>query len=156
MIGSLAAIHPTVTATGIVLFLAICVILILVVLIQRPQGGGLGGAFGGGAAGSGQTAFGARTGDVLTWITIGLFVAFLTIAALLNFAVLPPQAEVRPTLTAAPGSPEDVPAPGSTSPLNQAPPSSPADLQPPQPLDSPAAPQTPAPQPEENPGGGDQ
>ena len=36
-------------------FLLMCVLLVLTVLIQRPQGGGLAGAFGG-AAGSGQTA----------------------------------------------------------------------------------------------------
>ncbi|MBN8644360.1 MAG: preprotein translocase subunit SecG, partial [Planctomycetes bacterium] len=58
----------------VVLFLFISVCMVLIVLIQRPQGGGLSGAFGGGGAeGAGQTAFGAKTGDVLTTVTIGIF-----------------------------------------------------------------------------------
>ena len=129
MILSLASFPPWATAAGIVLFLAICVVLILVVLIQRPQGGGLGGAFGGGAAGSGQSAFGARTGDVLTWITIALFLLFLTIGALLNFVVLPPRAEIRPTMTAGTETGEE-PAPGSTNPMTETTPSEPVDLAP--------------------------
>lgn len=100
MILTLAAVPAWLTAVGIVFFLGICLGLILIVLIQRPQGGGLGGAFGGGAAGSGQTAFGAKTGDVLTWATISIFVLFLTIGALLNFALLPPKA-VAPQLVPA-------------------------------------------------------
>ncbi|MEM8756960.1 MAG: preprotein translocase subunit SecG [Planctomycetota bacterium] len=69
-------------------FLIICVVMILIVLIQRPQGGGLSGAFGSGA-GSGQTAFGAKTGDALTYATIGIFVLFLIAAVGLNFAARP-------------------------------------------------------------------
>ncbi|MAY75529.1 MAG: preprotein translocase subunit SecG [Phycisphaerae bacterium] len=76
------------TVGGVVLFLLVCLTLILTVLIQRPQGGGLSGAFGAGA-GSGQTAFGAKTGDALTIATIGMFVAFLILAVVLNFAVRP-------------------------------------------------------------------
>lgn len=60
-------------------FLACSVLLILTVLIQRPQGGGLSGAFGAGA-GSGETAFGARTGDALTIATISFFVLWLAVA----------------------------------------------------------------------------
>lgn len=106
-------------ATGIVFFLLICVTLILIVLIQRPQGGGLGGAFGGGAAGSGQTAFGARTGDVLTWATIGIFLLFLTVGALLNFVVLPPQAPIEDQLVPASQTEDDVTPPtGTDTPLD--------------------------------------
>jgi protein translocase SecG subunit len=68
------------------LFLVVCVIMVLTVLIQRPQGGGLAGAFGSGA-GSGQTAFGTKTGDALTWMTVGVFVIFLLIAIVLNAGV---------------------------------------------------------------------
>ena len=60
-------------------FLACSILLILTVLIQRPQGGGLSGAFGAGA-GSGETAFGARTGDALTIATISFFVLWLAVA----------------------------------------------------------------------------
>lgn len=63
-----------------VLFLFCSVLLILTVLIQRPQGGGLSGAFGGGGSAGGETAFGARTGDALTMATIGFFVLWLAIA----------------------------------------------------------------------------
>ena len=60
-------------------FLACSILLILTVLIQRPQGGGLSGAFGAGA-GSGETAFGAKTGDALTIATITFFVLWLCVA----------------------------------------------------------------------------
>jgi len=69
-------------------FLLVCVLLILIVLIQRPQGGGLAGAFGMGA-GSSQTAFGAKTGDALTFATIGIFVFYIVAAVGLNFALDP-------------------------------------------------------------------
>jgi preprotein translocase subunit SecG len=74
--------------TGLVMlaFLAACVLLVLIVLVQKPQGGGLAGAFGSGA-GSGQTAFGTRTGDVLTLTTIIIFVLYLATAVGLTFAI---------------------------------------------------------------------
>lgn len=70
-------------------FLIVCVLLMLVVLIQRPQGGGLSGAFGAGGSGAGQTAFGTKTGDALTYATIGMFLLYLTFAVVLNFATRP-------------------------------------------------------------------
>ena len=81
-------------------FLFISIVMILIVLIQRPQGGGLSGAFGAGGGGSaGQTAFGARTGDALTISTITIFVLYLLVAIFLNYAIAPPTAET-PTLAA--------------------------------------------------------
>lgn len=71
-----------------VLFLVVCVMMVLTVLIQRPQGGGLSGAFGSGA-GSGQTAFGAKTGDALTIFTIIVFILFLGFGITLNFGYRP-------------------------------------------------------------------
>lgn len=82
-------------------FLLVCVVMILIVLIQRPQGGGLGGAFGS-AAGSGQTAFGAKTGDALTIATIGIFVLFLLSAIGLNYAARPSEAPAPAAAVAAP------------------------------------------------------
>jgi preprotein translocase subunit SecG len=67
------------TALLVALFLFVCVLLILAVLIQRPAGGGLSGAFGSGS-GSGQTAFGAKTGDALTIATIAIFTVYLVFA----------------------------------------------------------------------------
>src|SRR6266478_3522331 len=88
-----------------VVFLAVCLLMVLTVLIQRPQGGGLSGAFGSGA-GSGQTAFGAKTGDALTIFTIIVFVLFLSLAVSLNYGYRPP-ANVVP---AADTEPEKTPA----------------------------------------------
>jgi protein translocase SecG subunit len=55
------------------------------VLIQKPQGGGLAGAFGAGAS-SGQTAFGTKTGDALTVFTIIMFSVFVLLAVVMNYA----------------------------------------------------------------------
>lgn len=103
-------------ASLIVAFLFLSVLMILIVLIQRPQGGGLSGAFGS-AAGSGQTAFGARTGDALTIATVGIFVVFLVTAAGLNHTIRPPKA-------AKPGA--SVTAPASAPPSGAEPPAAPA------------------------------
>jgi preprotein translocase subunit SecG len=59
------------------LFIVICILLIVVVLLQKGRGGGLSGAFGGGMTSS---AFGTRTGDVFTWVTIVLTGLFLLLA----------------------------------------------------------------------------
>jgi len=69
--------------------------LMLMVLIQKPQGGGLAGAFGSGA-GSGQTAFGTKTGDALTIATIIVFVAWLLLAVGTNFAARPAKVAATP------------------------------------------------------------
>jgi len=61
------------------LFILSSVVLVLVILVQKPQGGGLSAAFGGGGASS-QSAFGAKTGDMLTMGTVGVFVFFLLIS----------------------------------------------------------------------------
>lgn len=82
-------------------FLLVSILMILVVLIQRPQGGGLGGAFG--AGGSGETAFGAKTGDALTIATVAVFVIWLGLAVSLVYAtrpadfVAPVQEVIQPT-----------------------------------------------------------
>lgn len=61
-----------------VLFVTCCVSLVLMILIQKGRGGGLSGAFGGAMAGGG--VLGSKTGDFLTWVTIGLVGVFLTLA----------------------------------------------------------------------------
>src|SRR6476469_9650780 len=65
----------------IVLFILVCVFLILLILIQKGRGGGLASAFGGAG---GNTAFGSKTGDVLTWATSVVFGVFLVLAVALN------------------------------------------------------------------------
>ena len=84
--------NPLVTNILVGLFLVVSGAMILLVLIQRPQGGGLSGAFGaggGGGGGAGQTAFGTKTGDVLTIATVTIFGLFLVTAIVLNFATRP-------------------------------------------------------------------
>lgn len=66
---------------AVTLFVLTCMALILIVLLQKGRGGGLGAAFGGGGAGS---LLGTKTGDVLTWITICLVAFFLVLAVLLG------------------------------------------------------------------------
>jgi preprotein translocase subunit SecG len=72
-----------------VLFSFLAILLMAVILLQRGKGVGLAGAFGGAG---GHTAFGAKTGDVLTWATIVIAVALLAFVILLNFVFRPLQA----------------------------------------------------------------
>lgn len=98
-------------------FFLVCLILILTVLIQKPQGGGLSGAFGS-SAGSGQTAFGAKTGDALTIFTIAVFVIYIIAAVGLNFALTPKKVdETQPQV----GGAGATPTPGATTPATPTP-----------------------------------
>jgi preprotein translocase subunit SecG len=63
------------------LFVIVALFMMLLILIQKGRGGGLSGAFGGGG---GNTAFGTKTGDILTWATSIVFGVFLLLAVLLN------------------------------------------------------------------------
>ena len=63
------------------IFLICSIVLILVVLIQKGKGGGLSSAFAGGMA---SGILGSKTGDVLTWITIGVVSVFILMALVLD------------------------------------------------------------------------
>ncbi|HVZ94486.1 MAG TPA: preprotein translocase subunit SecG [Phycisphaerales bacterium] len=111
------------------LFVIISFMLTLIILIQKPQGGGLSEAFGSGS-GSGHTAFGAKTGDALTTATIGIFVVFILAAIFLNYAVRPPAAVLATdpavtstTPTTTPGAAPNTPA--STVPVTPVTPGAP-------------------------------
>jgi preprotein translocase subunit SecG len=67
-----------------ILFVIVSVAMILIILVQRPQGGGLAGAFGGAGGGGSETVFGGRVGDALTWATVVGFVIYLGSAIALN------------------------------------------------------------------------
>jgi preprotein translocase subunit SecG len=67
------------------LFIVICLLLIVVVLLQKGRGGGLGAVFGG----AGSSAFGTRTGDVFTWVTIVLTSLFLLMAVITTLVLRP-------------------------------------------------------------------
>jgi preprotein translocase subunit SecG len=73
-------------ATLGILFVLVSLFLLLVVLIQKPKGGGLSGAFGG-AGGAVQTAFGSKVGDMLTWVTVVCFALFLLLAVFLTWQI---------------------------------------------------------------------
>ena len=65
----------------IAVHLVVCVLIVLVVLMQRPRSEGLGAAFGGGMT---ENLFGAQTTNVLVKFTTWLAVAFFGITLLLS------------------------------------------------------------------------
>ena len=128
------------------LFTVLAVLIMLVILLQRGRGVGLSGAFGG--AGGGTSAFGAKTGDILTWVTIVGAAAMLTFTAALNYVFVETP---EPALTApapgpeAPGVPG--PAPGAPGVPQQPVSAVPMSVPPPTPMPMPGqgpAPATPA------------
>jgi len=74
-------------------FVLVCLFMMLVILVQKPKGGGLSGAFGGAGGGSAQAAFGAKVGDVLTWLTVACFVLFILLGMGLTWTINPTVAE---------------------------------------------------------------
>jgi protein translocase SecG subunit len=114
-----------------VLFIAVSVALVLVILVQRPQGGGL------------ASAFGGRTGDALTVATVAVFSVYLLLAIGLNIFNRAPAKEETPAAVSesAPAS-QEVPM----TPI-QVPASQPAAAQPESAAPAPAAPAAPAPAP---------
>lgn len=137
----LAEIPPFVVGLLVALFVIVSVMMMLVVLIQRPQGGGLSEAFGS-ASGSGHTAFGAKTGDALTYATITIFVVFIGFAVGLNYIVKPPMAAAPAAATIAPTGPANGAAPTGTAPAEG---TAPASTEPAKTEPAPAQPsQTPA------------
>ncbi len=83
------------------LLILICGLLMLVILVQKGRGGGLSGAFGGG--GGSSSAFGAKTGDVFTWITVALAAVFVLVAVAANFAF-----EITPPVAATPATEQGI------------------------------------------------
>ena len=95
----------------VTLFTIVCLLLMLVILLQKGRGGGLSGAFGGAG---GHSAFGAKTGDVFTWITVALTGLFVLMAVLGNYVMTPTMEVSNRPAVAAPGEPE-VPADDAAS-----------------------------------------
>ena len=76
------------------LFMVVSTVMILVILMQRPKGGGLSAAFGGSSAGSADSLLGGRVGDTLTWVTVVAFVLYLGLAISLNMSAGPGETDV--------------------------------------------------------------
>jgi protein translocase SecG subunit len=93
-------------------FAFVAIVLMGVILLQRGKGVGLSGAFGGTG---GHTAFGAKTGDVMTWATVVGALILLATAVGLNYLFQPPPAPAAPVTPAAPAggteTPIDLPPP---------------------------------------------
>ncbi len=93
------------TGILVVLFVIVCVLLVLCILLQKGRGGGLSAAFGG--AGS---AFGTKTGDMFTWVTIVLTAVFLVLVLSLVWVYKDDSvAVVAPTFSPAPTGEETGP-----------------------------------------------
>jgi preprotein translocase subunit SecG len=151
----------------LVVFVIVCLLMILLVLMQRPKQEGLGAAFGAGVT---DQVFGARTTNVLQRGTVYLaslfFLLSLTLAVLIGHqnkktsmvastkpaaqvAVVKPEEPVKPKslseeLPAADKTPAD--SPSSTPPKDAIPTPQP-DTAPATPAPEPATPATPAPEP---------
>ncbi|MHC4106695.1 MAG: preprotein translocase subunit SecG [Planctomycetota bacterium] len=93
-----------------VVFIIVSGALVLIILVQRPQGGGLAGAFGGAGGAGTDTVFGGRVGDALTWATVIAFSLYLLLAIGLT------KLESRSTATAT------TTPPSAASPLDEPPP----------------------------------
>ena len=116
-------------------FILVSLLLIGLILLQKNRGSGLSGAFGGVG---GHSAFGTKTGDFLTWLTVGLTGVFMLLAIIGNFAFEPakpqPVVPVAPAPTPAPmaesPAPTPTPVPVSTTPPPVTPAPTPAPLTP--------------------------
>jgi preprotein translocase subunit SecG len=84
---------------------SVSVLLIGLVLLQKNRGSGLSGAFGGVG---GHTAFGTKTGDFLTWVTVSLTAIFLLLSIAGNYVF---ETGSKPATVAA-----QPPAPGPAAP----------------------------------------
>jgi preprotein translocase subunit SecG len=139
------------------LFTVLAVVIMLVILLQRGRGVGLSGAFGGAG---GTSAFGAKTGDILTWVTIVGAAVLLSFTAALNYVFVesPVPAMEAPAQAPAPGTP--MPAPGtpgaplqpmSATPVQMPPPGGATPVRIPAPTPTPTPTPPPAPAPTETP-----
>ena len=86
-----------------IVFIIVCILLVFIVLLQKGRGGGLAGAFGGAG---GQSAFGSKTGDVFTVVTICFAAVFLFLAVIMSlnykadeYQEIQPQFSASDTLT---------------------------------------------------------
>ena len=91
-----------------VVFIAVCILMVAVVLIQPHEGGGLAGAFGGGVN---DSVFGTNTISFAWKFTIALVIIYFALAVVINKLPVT-RTEERPNLSGtAPSAPEKAPVP---------------------------------------------
>ena len=78
MVFPVAALSPVMKVVG-VLWILVALAMILIILLQKGKGGGLGSAFGGGAG----SLLGTKTTDFFTKVTIALVLMFLLLAVIM-------------------------------------------------------------------------
>jgi preprotein translocase subunit SecG len=89
----LAGVGPILISLGLV---PTSLLLIGLILLQKNRGAGLSGALGGVG---GHSAFGTKTGDFLTWVTVGLFAVFIILSVAGNYVF---ESSKKTTVAAAP------------------------------------------------------
>ncbi len=104
-----------------VLFVLVGLLMIGIILLQKNRGAGLSGAFGGVG---GHSAFGTKTGDFLTWITVGFTATLILLAVVANYAFTPSTSAEQLGINPPPVTPgmPGMPAGSSQSPLPIPPP----------------------------------
>ena len=125
-------------------FVMVSLLLIGLILLQKNRGSGLSGAFGGVG---GHSAFGTKTGDFLTWVTVGFTALFLLLAVVGNYLFEPGSVAKRSKLIDTNDSTPVTPAPVTPAPAPVTP--APAPVTPPPaatnpPAEAPSTPGTPA------------
>ena len=106
MTGFVLAAVPFVMKIVISIWAVAAVVLTLIVLIQKGKGGGLSSAFGG----LGSSLLGTKTGDFLTWVTIGIVSVWLLLS-IVTAKWFRPQVSEYLQSEQAPAAPVTAPAP---------------------------------------------
>ncbi|HSV26602.1 MAG TPA: preprotein translocase subunit SecG [Sedimentisphaerales bacterium] len=124
---------PFVMTLVMALWVFTCLALIFIIMIQKGKGGGLAAAFGGGTS----SLFGAKTGDFLTWVTIGIAGVFLLLSVFMGLYyepmvtvrdIAPFVAPTPPQADAPPMAPQDAPQMPAAPPQTEVPPMAPQDV----------------------------
>ncbi len=97
-----------------VVLIFISLLMIGLILLQKNRGSGLSGAFGGAG---GHSAFGTKTGDFLTWVTVSFAGVFLLLSVVLNYMFEPTTAAGTAPSSVVTQSPAQPGTPGTNGPM---------------------------------------
>lgn len=95
--------------------IGVSLLLIGLILLQKNRGSGLSGAFGGVG---GHSAFGTKTGDFLTWVTVGLVAVFLLLNIAGTFVFVPEKIKNKPAAVLLPEDTETSSGADGAAPAN--------------------------------------